>query len=86
MVLEILPPVDATKGTAVRHLLDAHGLRRALYAGDDTTDLDGFAALDGLEVAVRVAVASSEGPAELRERADIVLPSTDAVLDFLREL
>ena len=86
MVLEILPPVDATKGTAVRHLLAAHGLERALYAGDDTTDLDGFAALDGLEVAVRVAVASSEGPAELRERADIVLPSADAVLGFLREL
>ena len=48
MVLEVLPPVDATKGTAVRHLLDETGLRRALYAGDDTTDLDGFAALDGL--------------------------------------
>jgi hypothetical protein len=31
-------------------------------------------------------VASSEGPAELRERADVVLPSADAVLDFLREL
>ena len=26
----------------------SRGLRRALYAGDDTTDLDGFAALDGL--------------------------------------
>ena len=75
MVLEILPPVEATKGTAVRHLLAAHGLERALYAGDDTTDLDGFAALDGLEVAIRVAVASSEGPAELtrarRHRASV---------------
>jgi trehalose-6-phosphatase len=86
MVLEVLPPVDATKGTAVRHLLAAHGLERALYAGDDTTDLDGFAALDDLEVAVRVAVDSSEGPAELRERADIVLPSAGAVLYLLREL
>ena len=62
MVLEVLPPIDATKGTAVRHLLARRGLRRALYAGDDTTDLDGFAALDGLEVAVRVAVASAEAP------------------------
>lgn len=86
MVLEILPPVDASKGTAVRHLLVAHDLHRALYAGDDTTDLDGFAALDDLEVAVRVAVTSSEGPAELSERADIVLPSTGAVLHLLREL
>ena len=37
-------------------------MRRALYAGDDMTDLNGFDALDGLDVAVRVAVASSEGP------------------------
>ena len=43
MVLEIRPPVDADKGTAVRLLLDADaGSMRALYAGDDTTDLDAF--------------------------------------------
>lgn len=86
MVLEVLPPVDASKGTAVRALLTERQLQRALYAGDDTTDLDGFAALDGLEVAVRVAVASAEGPAELRARADVVLSSTADVLQFLREL
>ena len=59
-VLEVLPPVGSHKGTAVRRLLEEHGLRRALAAGDDTTDLDSFAALDGLEVAVRVAVASAK--------------------------
>jgi trehalose 6-phosphate phosphatase len=86
MVLEVLPPVDATKGTAVRHLLATRGLERALYAGDDTTDLDGFAALDGLEVAVRVAVASPEGPPELAARADVVVDSTGELLDLLRSL
>jgi trehalose 6-phosphate phosphatase len=86
MVLEVLPPLDATKGTAVRHLLAAHGLSRALYAGDDTTDLDGFAALDGLEVAVRVAVSSPEGPPGLVARADIVVASTGELLDLLRSL
>lgn len=86
MVLEVLPPVAASKGTAVRRLLTEHALSRALYAGDDTTDLDGFAALDGLEVAVRVAVASAEGPAELTERADVVLPSTGAFRRFLEQL
>src|SRR5215216_7065007 len=40
MVLELLPPVDVHKGTAVRRLLERSGLSRALYAGDDTTDLD----------------------------------------------
>jgi trehalose 6-phosphate phosphatase len=86
MVLEVLPPLDASKGTAVRALLAESGLRRALYAGDDTTDLDGFAALDGLEVSVRVAVVSSEGPAELGARADVVVGSTAAFLDLLRRL
>ncbi len=85
-VLEVLPPLDASKGTAVRRLLGEHGLERALYAGDDTTDLDGFAALDGLETAVRVAVVSREGPSALGERADVVVGSTDAFLELLRQL
>jgi trehalose-phosphatase len=85
-VLEVVPPVDASKGTAVRALLAESGLRRAMYAGDDVTDLDGFRALDGLEAAVRVAVASAEGPAELGELADIVVGSTDALLELLKQL
>ena len=60
-VLEVLPPVGSNKGTAVRRMLEERGLRRALAAGDDTTDLDAFAALDGLDVAVRVAVALGRG-------------------------
>ena len=61
-VLEIRPLVAANKGTAVRALLERAGARLGLYAGDDTTDLDGFAGLReaGLEQAVCVAVASSE--------------------------
>jgi trehalose 6-phosphate phosphatase len=86
LVLDILPPVSATKGTAVLRLLDETGLRRALYAGDDTTDLDGFAALDGLDLAVRVAVASREGPPELRERADVVVDSPAAFVQLLMAL
>jgi trehalose 6-phosphate phosphatase len=86
MVLEVLPPVEASKGTAVRQLLETTGLRRALYAGDDTTDLDGFAALDGLETAVRVAVVSPEGPTELGERADVIVGSPEVFRDVLRQL
>jgi trehalose 6-phosphate phosphatase len=83
-VLEILPPLEANKGTAVRSLLAERELRRALVAGDDTTDLDAFRALDGLELAVRVAVAADESPPELRAAADIVVSSTDELLELLR--
>jgi trehalose 6-phosphate phosphatase len=85
-VLELRPPIRAHKGTAVAHLLGERGLERALYAGDDTTDLDAFNALAGLELGVRVAVASAEAPAELREAADIVVGSPAELLDLLRSL
>jgi trehalose 6-phosphate phosphatase len=85
-VLELRPPLQANKGTAVRTLLVERGLQRALYAGDDTTDLDAFAALNGLELAVRVAVASPEGPPGLREAADVVVGSPAEFLGVLRAL
>jgi len=86
LVLEVLPPIDASKRTAVEHLLSQTGLRRALYAGDDTTDLDAFAALEELDVGVRVAIATPESPPALRERADIVLDSPAALVELLTEL
>jgi trehalose 6-phosphate phosphatase len=85
-VLEIRPPVHADKGTAVRQLLDDGGLRRALYAGDDTTDIDGFRALNGLEVGVRVAVSSDEAPSELVDAADVVVESPAELLELLARL
>jgi trehalose 6-phosphate phosphatase len=85
-VLELRPPVEADKGTAVRSLLGERGLERALYAGDDTTDLDAFRGLDGLELAIRVAVASAEAPPGLRESADLVVASPEELLELLREL
>jgi trehalose-phosphatase len=85
-VLELRPPVGAHKGTAVAHLLGDRGLTRALYAGDDTTDLDAFDALGGLELGVRVAVASPEGPPELREAADVVVGGPAELLELMRRL
>ena len=85
-VLELLPPIPANKGTAVRRLLGQHQLERALYAGDDSTDLDAFAALDLLGLAVRVAVVSGEAPTELAEAADIVVDSPAGLLGVLRRL
>jgi trehalose 6-phosphate phosphatase len=86
MVLEVLPPLEANKGTAVRHLLARAGITRALYAGDDTTDLDAFAALDELEIGVKVAVRSAEAPRELLERADVIVEGPAGLVALLRTL
>jgi trehalose 6-phosphate phosphatase len=85
-VLEVLPPIDANKGTAVRRLLADSNLHRALVAGDDTTDLDAFRAVDGLELGVRVAVAADESPPELRASADVVVGSTQEFLALMKTL
>ncbi len=86
MVLEIRPPVDVDKGTAVRVLLAESGADRALYAGDDATDLDAFAALDDLEIGVRIAVRSNEAPSELVERADLSVDGPEALVAVLGRL
>ena len=84
-VLEIRPRIDVDKGTAVAELLSCSGAKRAMYAGDDTTDIDAFRALDTaeLEVAVKVAVDSPEAPAALLKAADVIV---DGLTELAAEL
>jgi len=90
-VLEIRPPVPIGKGQAVRELI-SESTRAALYAGDDKTDLDGFAALTELveegrlEHAVRVGVLSDEGPPEIGRQADIAVDGVEGMKGVLAEL
>jgi len=87
-VLELRPPVRADKGTAVRRLLARPGLDRALYAGDDTTDLDAFRGLEeaGLELALRIAVSSPEAPCDLLAAADLIVSGPEGMLELLELL
>ena len=85
-VLEVLPPVGSNKGTAVRSLLEGAGLHRALVAGDDTTDLDAFRAVEDLAHRVRIAVLAPESPELLAEHAEIVVGGTEEFLEILRRL
>ena len=85
-VLEIRPPIDADKGTAVRRLVAEAGVQRALYAGDDSTDLDAFGGLAELELAVRVAVLSDEAPDALVEAADVTVDGPGALAELLGTL
>jgi len=91
-VLEVRPPVPISKARAVEELVRPAEVRTALYGGDDTTDLDAFDALDAavsdgtLDVAVRVGVSSSDGPAAIEERADLVVPGPAGFLGVLAGL
>ena len=87
-VFDLLPPVMASKGTAVRQLVRSHHLRGVLYLGDDSTDLDAFRELRNLRTAgicdsLLVAVASPEAPEELLAQADCQLDGVDSALVFL---
>lgn len=92
MVLELRPLAEVDKGIAVRRLVAAADAHAALFGGDDTTDLDAFAALGEmtgagtLEHAVRVGVASDEGPAEIQTAADLVVDGTEGFVELLRRL
>ncbi len=91
-VLEVRPPVSFDKGQAVRELVLASGVRTALYAGDDRTDLDAFDALDALvaegelQHAVRVGVRSEEGPSAIVRRADVTVAGPPELAEVLAVL
>jgi len=91
-VLEVRPPVKMDKGIGIRRLLREADVRVALYAGDDATDLDAFAALNEmveqgrLDAVVLAGVASDEAPPEIVEQADIVLDGPGEVRALLEAL
>lgn len=90
MSVELHPPVDADKGSALIELCRAADVRAAMYIGDDRGDLPAFAALeqlatDGIDV-VRVAVAGPETPVEVIEAADVLVEGTPGVLELLESL
>jgi len=87
-VLEVRPRLHADKGTAVASLLATAGARRALYAGDDTTDRDAFRALKSVELlsGINIAVDSAEAPAELLAEANIVVDGPGELARHLSQL
>lgn len=88
MSVELHPPIDSDKGTAVAAL--AAGASAVLYAGDDHGDLAAFDALDDLArhgvATVRVAVGGGELPAVVADRADLVVPSPAHLVALLTPL
>jgi trehalose 6-phosphate phosphatase len=87
---ELRPPVDVDKGHVVTDLIA--GRKAACFLGDDLGDLPAFDALDRLAAAdttasvLRVGVRSAEAPAELLERADLLVDGPEGSLELLRAL
>jgi trehalose-phosphatase len=93
-VLELRPVGGGGKDAAVASLLAGGRLDRAVYAGDDRTDLDAFRRLrelrEGgeLRTAVCVGVVSAEAPPELPEDSDLIVDGPEgwlAILEWLAE-
>jgi trehalose 6-phosphate phosphatase len=91
-VLEVRPPVEFDKGLGVTALLRSEQVETAVYAGDDTTDLDAFRALRALlgagelTSALCIAVASDETPPALAEEADLTVDGPAGVRGLLEAL
>ena len=91
-VLEVRPPVRIDKGAGVKSFLEGVDVDAALYVGDDATDLDAFRALTELvssgrlSRAVRVGVASEEGPEAIVSEADVVVDGPEGVKELLQYL
>jgi len=91
-VVEARPPIHADKGTAVRTLVEEYHPQKAMFIGDDTTDLDAFRELEvlreegALKEILRIGVSSDEGPPEIEEQADIVVDGVDGVNEVLKQL
>lgn len=88
-MVELRPPIDADKGTAVRALIERYGLRGGIYLGDDLTDVDAFAAMHAQGPAfkgIAIAVTGGETAAAVEESADLVCKGVGDVERFLRWL
>jgi trehalose 6-phosphate phosphatase len=88
LVLELRPPGYDKRGALLSLCEPAPSA--VLFAGDDLGDLPAFDAVEQLGstgvAGVRVCSASEEGPAALRERADVVVDGPAGVVALLRSL
>lgn len=91
-VLELRPPGGGGKDAAVAALLSGSGIKAAVYAGDDRTDLDAFRRLremrerGDLETAVCVGVVSAEAPVDLVGVSDLTVDGPAGWLAILESL
>jgi trehalose 6-phosphate phosphatase len=91
MAVDLRPPLEVNKGSAVLSLVERYSLRGAFYLGDDRTDADAFRVLrsssrESSFEGVSVVVIGEETPDEVIEEGDFGLRGVADVRRFLKWL
>ena len=87
-VIEVRSP-GMSKGHAVRTLAHEQDAGGFLFAGDDLGDLEAFAAVEELRaqgMPSLLVCSQSEEESVLADRADVLVPGPEGVLDLLRRI
>ncbi len=81
-VIEIMPPLGAGKGLAVKRILRSWGQKKylSIFIGDDRTDEDAFVVLKGRGITIKVGISK-----DLTE-AEYYLNSVEEVRVFLKKI
>lgn len=90
-VIEIRPPVDRNKGTALAELIFEFDLKSCVFMGDDVTDLDAMRVVHRLREAgsikgATVGVITPETPIEVAETADTLVRGVAEVATVLSHI
>jgi trehalose 6-phosphate phosphatase len=90
-VINLLPPLMVSKGSAVTWMVKEHALDRVAYLGDDITDTHALRALHSLRESgelktLGIGVVGPETPATVRQLADASVPSVAAIAELLCNL
>jgi trehalose 6-phosphate phosphatase len=88
LALNLLPPVEINKGTAVLDLMRDYSLQSGLYMGDELTDIDAFRAVRSASASsafrgLTIGVTSVEMPEGLALEADLTLNGISDIERFL---
>ncbi|MDD5083240.1 MAG: trehalose-phosphatase [Dehalococcoidales bacterium] len=91
MAMDLLPPIEENKGTAVRRLMREYNLRGLVYLGDDLTDVDAFHVIHSVSddlncLGLAIGIVGPELQAELEQQSDLVLYGVREVERFLKWL
>ena len=89
MSINLLPPVERNKGTAVLDLIREYNLQSGIYLGDDFTDIDAFTAMHSAShnsdfQGFAIGIISREMPEKLVTEADFTLNGVNDVEHFLQ--